>query len=442
MNDESAPPAEPGSMEPETSDQKPRRIGLIILAISFGFFGTWATFAPLDSASLAPGLVTVKGQRKTVQHLEGGIVKEILVTDGEQVELGQPIIVMDDTMFNAELGTVQGQYFSAKAIESRLLAERDGLDTIVFPAELTSADGRAEEAKLNEIAIFEARRSSRKGQRDVFEQRIIQLNSQISGLKDQIESKEELQASYMGEIKELDELLEDGYVDKTRVVEVRRSETRTRGEIADHVASIAQTEVAIGETRLEILQMDNELKTEVVDQLAQAQAQVFDLSERITAIRDRVARTVIKAPASGIVLGLNMHTIGGVISGGSPLLDIVPEDEELIVEARVTPNDIDRVATGMEAEIRFSAFKSATTHTVLGRVAKLSADRIVDEVTGEPYYMARVTVDENSLAKLGSDLTLMPGMPAEVLITSGERTMMQYLMAPVSNAMARSMIED
>lgn len=442
MSDPAAPPAGDETMELETSDAKPRRVGMIILLITFGFFGTWATFAPLDSASLAPGVVGVKGQRKTVQHLEGGIVKEILVTDGELVSEGQPVVVLDDTQYRAELGTLRGQFYSAKAGESRLLAERDGLEAIEFPTVLTSEDGRADEAKTNEIAVFNARRSSRLGQKDVLEQRIVQLQSQIKGLQEQIKSKKELQASFVAEIEDQSVLLGEGFVDKMRIVELERSETRTRGELADHAASIAQTEVAIGETQLEILQLENEFKTEVVDLLGQAQAEVFDLSERIAATEDRVRRTVVRAPNTGLVLGLSTHTIGGVISGGQPIMDIVPGDEELIVEARVPPIDIDRVQTGMVADVRFSAFKSATTHTVKGELTKISADRLVDEQTGEAYYMGKVAIDPADLARLGADLTLVPGMPAEVLITTGERTMMQYLMAPVSNAMARSMIED
>lgn len=442
MNMEAAAPVASSDMELETSDAKPRRIGMIIILITFGIFGGWATFAPLDSASLATGVVTVKGQRKTVQHLEGGIVKEILVSDGEAVDAGQPVIILDDTQYKSELGGLRGQYYTAKAMEGRLLAERDGLASVVFDASLNIDDARAQESKLNEVANFEARRGSRMGQRDVFEQRIVQLNSQIRGLKEQISSKRELQTSFVAEIDDLNELLTEGYVDKMRIVELERSETRIRGELADHAAAIAQTEVAIGETQLEILQMDNEFKTEVIDSLGQAQAQVFDLTERIAATEDRVQRTVVRAPISGIVLGLSTHTIGGVISSGQPILDIVPENEELIVEARVPTIDIDRVTTGMVADVRFSAFKSATTHTVKGELTKISADRLVDEQTGEPYYMGKVAIDPEDLAKLGPDLTLVPGMPAEVLITTGERTMMQYLMAPVSNAMARSMIED
>jgi epimerase transport system membrane fusion protein len=435
-------PAETGQdMQLETSDRKPLRIGLIILLVTFGIFGLWALLAPLDSAALAPGVVTVKGNRKTVQHLEGGIVADILVADGETVKAGDPLVILDATQARAELGVLRGQYYSSRALESRLLAERDDLEAVAFAQDLDVEDSRAEEAKLNEVQIFNARRNARLGETEVLEQRIDQLQSQIKGLKALIASKRELRASFSEEIKDLDALLAEGFVDKVRLREMERSLSRTEGEIADHQSSIAQAEMKIGETRLEILQLNKKFKTEVVDQLAEAQAKVFDLSERITAIQDKVERTVIRAPVEGIVLGLSTHTIGGVVQSGKPLLDIVPENQELVVDARVSPADIDRVAVGTEAKIRFSAFKNATTPQVQGRVVKISADRLVDEQSGEPYYQAKVEVTEEGLKSL-EGLTLVPGMPAEVLIKTGERTLFQYLVQPATNAFARSLIEE
>jgi len=434
-----------GSVNPEleTSDKKPRTIGLIILLVTFGIFGTWAAFAPLDSASLAPGVVTVKGNRKTVQHYEGGIVREILVVDGEKVQEGQPLIELDSTQFSAELGVLRGQYFTARAMESRLLAERDDLNEVVFAEDLEVAveDERAAEAKRNEVQIFNARRNSRLGEQEVLEKRISQLDSQLNGLRALITSQEELSASFADEIEDLSALLTEGYVEKTRLVELQRSLSRTKGEIADHQATAAQVQMKIGETQLEILQLNKTFKTEVVDSLAEVQAKVFDIRERITAIRDKVERATVRAPVAGVVLGLSAHTIGGVIQAGKPILDIVPEKGELIVEAKVRPADIDRVYVGAEANIRFSAFNSATTPTIAGVVSKISADRFEDEKDGTPYYVAVVDVTEEG-RKLMRGLTLVPGMPADVLIKSGERTLLQYLVQPASNAMARSLIEE
>lgn len=425
----------------ETSDIKPRRIGIMILAIVFGGFGIWAMLAPLDSAALAPGVVTVKGHRKTIQHLEGGIVSEILVTDGEMVQQGQTLLVLDATQANAELGVLEGQYFTATAMENRLTAERDGLAEIEFAAELDVADSRALEAMKNEEQIFLARRKDRLGEIDVLEQRIAQQRSRIKGLEAQIESKSEIVKSYTEEVNDLAELLSEGFVDKQRLRELQRNRSRFVGEVAEHRAAIAQSEVQIEETKLEILQLNNRFTTEVVDMLAAAQAKVYDLAERISTIRYRLARTKITAPEAGIVLGMNTHTIGGVIRPGEPLLDIVPEMAELIIDARVSPMDIDRVNVGTEATIRFSAFNNATTPTIKGVLTKISADRLEDSQTGQPYYLARVEVTEQGREKLGN-LILVPGMPAEVLLKTGERTLFQYLVKPARNVFARSLIED
>lgn len=432
-----------GSAPPqlETSDKKPRTIGLIILLISFGIFGMWAAFAPLDSASVATGVVSVKGSRKTVQHYEGGIVKEILVTDGQAVSESQPLLILDNTQFSSELGVLRGQYFTARAMESRLLAERDDKESVEFPADMASDDDRAKEARHNEEQIFNARRSARLGEQEVLEKQIIQLRSQITGLNALIKSQKSLETSFESEIVDLTALLNEGFVEKTRLVDLQRNLARTQGEIADQQASIARTEVKIGETQLQILQLNKKFKTEVVDTLAKAQAQVYDLKERITAIEDRVERTIIKAPVAGRVLGLNAHTIGGVIQAGQPILDIVPENQELIIDAKVSPVDIDRVEVGLEAQIRFSAFNTQTTPTVLGRVTKVAADRLVDEDTGQPYYSATVEVTEEGEESLRG-LTLVAGMPADVLIKTGERSLLSYLTQPAKNAMAKSLTEE
>jgi epimerase transport system membrane fusion protein len=425
----------------ETSDLAPRRVGLLILAVVFGGFGLWAVLAPMDSAALAPGVVMVKGHRKTVQHLEGGIVSEILVTDGQLVDQGQTLLALDATQSRAELGILKGQYFTTRAMENRLAAERDSLEAVTFSADLDGKDLRALEAILNEEQIFIARRNDRLGEIEVLQQRIVQLESQIEGLRALISSKDEIVSSYNEEVTDLSELLSEGFVNKQRLRELQRNRSRSIGEVADHRASIAQAEVQIGETKLQILQLKMRFITEVVDQLAETQAKLYDLKERISAIEDRLRRTVITAPEAGIVLGMNTHTIGGVVRSGEALLDIVPELAELVVDARVSPVDIDRVSVGMEATIRFSAFKNATTPTIFAVVTKISADRLVDEQTGMPYFLARVKVSEEGQEMLGS-LILVPGMPAEVLIKTGERTLFQYLVQPARNAFARSLIED
>ncbi len=424
-----------------SSDRKARTVGLAIVLITFGLFGGWATFAPLESAALAPGVVTVQSYRKTVQHLEGGIVKELHSRDGDMVRAGDPLIVLDDTQIRAEYGMTRSQLVAAQAMEARLRAERDGVDQIDFGDMLESESKRAIEAREGETQVFNARRGSRLGEVSVLEKRIGQLNEQISGLQSMINTKRSLENSYKNEISELRQLLSEGYVDKQRLLEQERKLDMLRAEVADHQSEITKTQLQISETELQVLQLNKDFNSEVVGQLSEVQTKVFDLREKMAALEDRLSRVVIRAPEDGMILGMKVHTIGGVVSPATPLLDIVPSISDLIVEAQVSPIDIDRVSAGKSADIRFSAFNSATTPVIQGEVRHVSADRLINEETGMPYYLARVALTEEGSRALGS-LKLQPGMPAEVLINTGERTMLQYLMQPATDAFARSMIED
>lgn len=441
MSEETLKAIREGQFELEVSDRKPRLIGLFILFVTFGLFGTWAVVAPLDSAALAPGVVTVKTYRKTIQHLEGGIVEDIRVRDGDQVETGDVLLVLDDTQARAELGIVRGQMIATQALEARLQAERDQQAEIAFPSGFDLTDTRIAESVQSEEQVFKARMNSHLGEVEVLEQRMTQIGEQIRGLEAVIRSKRELMTSYNAEIKDLSELLNDGFVDKQRLRDLERQVAQLEGDMADHRSSIAQAKVQQGEARLQILQLQKDFRTEVVNQLSEVQSRLFDLRERERALTDRVERTVIRAPESGMVLGMQVHTVGGVVQSGAPILDIVPSASDLVVEAQVSPIDIDRVSAGKLADIRFSAFKSATTPVIEGRVEHISADRLTNQETGMPYYLARVELTEAGRKDLG-ELVLVPGMPAEVLINTGERTLFKYLMQPATNAFARSLIED
>lgn len=423
------------------SDRSARLIGFLIVFVTFGLFGTWATFAPLDSAALAPGVVTVQSYRKTVQHLEGGIVKELHARDGDVVAAGDPLIVLDDTQVRAEYGMTRSQLVAAQAMEARLRAERDDAERIDFSRMLEVDSLRAVEAQEGETQVFNARRGSRLGETSVLEKRIGQLREQISGLQSMVATKRNLETSYQDEIRELTELLAEGFVDKQRLLEQQRRLDMLRAEVADHQSEVTKTKLQISETELQIVQLKKDFSTDVVGHLAEVQTKLFDLQERMAALEDRLSRIVIRAPEDGMILGMKVHTIGGVVSPATPLLDIVPSVSDLIVEAQVSPIDIDRVAVGKEADIRFSAFNSSTTPVIKGVVQQVSADRLINEETGMPYYLARVVLTEVGAQTLGS-LKLQPGMPAEVLINTGNRTMLQYLMQPATDAFARSLIED
>jgi len=424
-----------------TSDAKTRRLGFGIIFVVFGIFGTWAAFAPLDSAANAPGVVTVQTYRKTVQHLEGGIVKELLVHDGDTVKKGDPLIVLDDSQVGAEYEMNRSQLVAAKATEARLRAERDGKTTIDFGDALEPNTKRGQEAQLSETLVFNARRNSRLGEIAVLQERIGQLNEQIKGLGAMIGTKNSLGKSYTGEIGELSDLLAQGFVDKQRLLDQERKLDMLKSEIADHQSTITKTRLQINETQLQIVQLTKDFNSDVAKQLAEIQTKVYDLQERTAAYKDRMSRIVIRAPEDGMVIGMTVHTVGGIVRAATPLLDIVPSVSDLIVEVHVLPVDIDRIGVGKTAKIRFSAFNSATTPEIEGVVTQVSADRLTDERTGAPYYLARLRVTEEGERKLG-DRKLVPGMPADALINTGERTMLQYILQPARNAISESMIEE
>ena len=424
-----------------TSDRKVRRLGVVIVSVTFGLFGTWAAFAPLDGAAYAPGVVTVQTYRKTVQHLEGGIVKEVLAHDGDIVKRGDPLIILDDAQLRFEYEMTRSQLVAAKAMEARLIAERDTLSAIGFGDVVDPTSSRGMEARQSETQVFNARQGSRLGQIAVLRERIGQLQQQVKGLESMIDAKMHLEKSYSAEIDELTDLLKQGFVDKQRLLEQERKLGMLRSEVADHRSTINRTRLQINETQLQILQIDKDFNADVVKQLAEVQTKIYDLQEKTSALEDRLSRIVIRAPDAGMVIGMTVHTIGGVVRPATPLLDIVPSVSELIIEAQVTTLDIDRIAIGKRADIRFSAFNSATTPVIEGEVTGVSADRLTNEKTGAAYYLARVRVTENGVRTLG-ERKLLPGMPADVLIITGQRTLLQYLMQPARNALSQSMIEE
>ena len=430
------------SLRPLPIDDKPiRRLGYCILLATFGLFGGWATLAPLDGAVLAPGVVTVKSYRKTVQHLEGGIVQALNIRDGDQVKAGDILLQLDDTQLRAEFEMVRSQLIALLAQESRLQVEQqDHSDSLPVP-DFAPDDPRMLEAMANENRIFQARRNSRFGEVSILEKTIVQLEAQIEGLNAMVASKQELARSYADEIGDLRTLLTEGFIDIQRLRDQERSLTRLRSEIAEHQSVIAQTRLRISETGLQILQLNKTFASEVASQLGEVHTRILDLRERLAAIQNRLDKTLIRAPESGMVIGLTVHTVGGVIGAGTPLLDIVPVGTDLVVEAQISPADIDRLALGRRADIRFSAFKSHTTPVIEGQLTQISADRLVDKESGASYYLGRLELTEHGRTALGS-LKLIPGMPAEVLINTGERTLLNYLMQPASDALARSLIED
>jgi epimerase transport system membrane fusion protein len=325
---------------------------------------------------------------------------------------------------------------------SRLSAERDNRKSVQFFPELLESvelDQRARDAIAAETTLFEARRLSLLGEAEVLEQRVAQLHEKLAGLNAISESKVTVVESLEGEINDLNELLEKGYVDKQRLRELQRLRSNVLGDIADSRAQIAATRVAIGETELQIIQLNKDFKTEVVDLHKQASANLYDVEQQYTAIQDRVERATVTAPEPGYVLDLVTTTVGAVVPPGETLMEIVPSVDTMVVDARISPMDIDRVQIGQAAEIRFAVFKDA--YSISGELVRLSPDRLIDEASGVPYYSAEILILDNDLLS-DENMELVPGMPTEVLIKTGERTMLGYITSPMNRLFSRSLIED
>lgn len=430
-----------GQVDFDTDLATHKRFGLTVFIILFGLGGLWAVTAPIDGAAVAPGLVTSRSYSKVVQHLEGGIIKNIFVENGARVRLGDPILEIDSTQPMAQLEITNSQLISLRALEVRLFAERDRAATLNYDSSFIRESSRAQEEGSAQIEIFNARKSALEGGIAVLEQRIEQLHTQITGYKGLRESKESLSDSYNEELSDVRELLNQGFSDKNRLREIERSVATLEGDIAQLIASIAESELAIGETTLQILQQRNEFQNQVVSELRDVQVNISDQQERSNALEDIVSRTLVSATESGTVNGLQVHTIGGVITPGMQLVNIVPEEDDLIVEANISATDIDRVAVGQAATIRFSTFSTGSVPNIFGTVINISADSFQDEMLGTYYYLARIEVTPDSLSELG-ELALVPGMPAEVFIATGARTLLQYLLKPLSNSLARGLRED
>lgn len=418
-------------------------VGLAIIFLFFGVFGAWAMYAPLESAAIAPGVVSVESQRKTIQHLEGGIVGEIQVREGDEVNAGDVLIVLDETQPRATLSLVKGRYHSAKVLEARLIAERDGQDHINLPEEIDEIKERPEIKELiaGQINIFNVRRQSVEGQAAILQQRVEQYEEEIVGLQGHTRAQEKQLELASDEIESFQKLFEQGLTDKSRLRDLQRQLAEVTGEHSQSVSAIARANQNINETQLQKTELKTKFLNEVVQELGKVQDELFDLSEKTRAAEDVLKRTIIRAPITGTVVGLQVHTRGGVIAPGQNLLDIVPKDEQLIVEAFVDPDDIDVVAVGLKAQVRLTALSRRNVLPIEGRVVTVSADRLTNTRTGEVYFLARVVLQEDLDEVLNGE-SLYPGMQAEVMIVTGSRTTVEYLSKPIVDSMNRAFREN
>jgi len=420
--------------------QEPVRAGVWLFILLFILGGGWAAFAKIDSAAVAQGVVVLNENKKVIQHLEGGIIKEILVEEGESVVAGQSLVLMDETKAKATRGIIRSQLLMTKASEYRLLAERDNQEIILFddPIFQDLEDPEVKKALDSQQRLFSTRRNALNGQVAILNQRVEQLADEIEGLEAQ-EGSARKQLELIGEEVEIvSSLLEKGSALRPRLLALQRQAAELEGKIGEYLALIARAGQGIAENEMSIINLKNEHLRDVVAELRENQAQISDLEERLTAANDVLDRIVIIAPQSGVVTGLKFHTVGGVVGPGAELLNIIPQDDELIIEAKILPQDIDVVHSGLDARVRLTAFKVRNVPVIEGKVIHVSPDRFVDQYTGHPYYLARVRISNEVLDDLAEKVELYPGMPADVLVVIGARTPLQYLVDPIMGAMHKA----
>ena len=433
------PPEPQRRPEFKRSARKAILAGVCVAALTFGGLGTWAASADLASAVLAPGTFVVEGDRKLVQHLEGGVVSQLFVKDGDSVEAGQLLLSLDATQVRASLGVLRANLDAALAERARLVAEREEKAAIVFPDALIERgeDPGVQETVTGQNRLFEARLAAFKGRVEVLRQRIAQLKEEITGIEAQQRSKTRQVALIGEELAGLQELFAKGLTEKPRILALQRDQARLEGERGEHLAAIARAKKAIGETELEILQSTLQRQEEISTSLREVQTRILDLSERIAAARDRVDKIELRAPTAGVVVSLAITTEGAVLQPGETVLEIVPHDTRLVIEAKLRPDDIDSVAVGQTARLRLTALVQRTTPTLTGRVIYVSADRLEEQRSGEPYFLALVALDPDQIARLEGQ-PVLPGMPAEVMVETGARTALDYLVQPISDTLAKA----
>lgn len=439
------------TMTPHQEIQKPAAAGFFIklgfgmIAAVFGGIGVWSFVAPINGAVVASGQIVVESNRKAIQHLEGGVIGEILVREGQHVEKGEIIARLEDVTQSANVALIDGQLTELYARRVRLEAERDSADQMAPPRGVSEVLGLpAMQAKVDgQQRLLKARRTTRVTQISLLNERVTQQDERIIGLKAQITSMRDQKRLIEDELEGVRELHAKGYAPKTRLRALEREAKRLGGERGALRASVAEAHSIIAEARLEIERLKETGLEEAITELRDAEVSIAELEERRIAAMDSLRRTEIRSPQAGRVLDLSVHTVGGVIAPGAALMEIVPDGDRLQVAARVAPQDVDRIRAGQETLVRFSAFGSRQTPEADGIVKHVSADSLVDEAIGVTYYLVLVEIPEGeALREILNGETLVPGMPVEAFIRTGSRPAIAYLLKPLTDSLARSMRED
>jgi len=417
-------------------------IGLAVVVVLAGGLGGWASTQQISGALIAPGQIVVKSNVKKVQHPSGGVVGELRARDGDLVKAGDVVVRLDDTITKANLAIVTKNLNAAMARAARLEAEQRGLDNITFPPQLTARVDDPDVAAVvaSESKLFEVRVNGRAGQKAQLRERIRQLKEEIEGLSAQEKAKQQEIALIEQELTGIRDLYAKHLVQLSRLTTLERDAARLNGERAQYVASRAQANGKITETELQIIQVDKDVVSEVSKDLRETNDKIGEFVERKVSAEDQLRRVDIRAPQDGIVEQSTVHTVGGVITAGDAVMLIVPQTDDLEVEAKVNPQDIDKLQVGQKTLLRLSAFNQRTTPELNGLVSRVSSDVTTEQRTGQSYYTIRVSMPPEEIARLG-DVKLIPGMPVEAFVQTGERTVISYLMKPLHDQLMRAFRE-
>ncbi|XLZ69835.1 HlyD family type I secretion periplasmic adaptor subunit [Massilia sp. SR12] len=421
------------------------KVGWTIVLIGVIGFLLWASFAPLDKGVPMSGYVAKESNRKAVQHLTGGIVKDILVRDGDQVKAGQTLVQMNDVAASSELGISESQYFGARTAAARLTAELKGASAISFPTELETyrKDPRLQEQLALQNQLFASRRMAIESEVAAIQETIHGLEAQIKGLEESRESKKAQQGFLKEQLDNTRDLAKEGYIPRARLLELERTYAQLGGAISEDIGNVARSRRQIAELKLRSVLRQQEYQRDVRTQLSDMQRESGALESRIRAQSMQVANTEVKAPADGVVVGSTVFTRGGVVAPGAHLMEIVPTQDALIVEGELPTHLVDKVHPGLKVELIFSAFNTNQTPHIPGEVVTVAADRAVDEKTGMPYYKVRARVSPEGTKMIAAHkLDVKSGMPVELFVKTGERTMMSYLLKPIIDRAHSSMSED
>lgn len=429
---------------PDTDYQRILRRGLWILLLGFGGFLAWATLAPLDEGIPTSGMVVVESSRKTIDHLQGGIVEQILVREGQRVKAGDALLVLNETQSRSALNATQTQWLTAIATLARLRAERDDTPTIAFPPELQAAAiNDLEVAALirTQESLFRSRRQALEGELRIIRESVRGLEMQLASLAQLRQGRETQIALFNEQLVSFRDLHNQGFVSRNSLLELERQLAEVQSKLSEDMSNIAGINARLAEFRMRGAQRETEYRREVESLLTEIQREVATLGERLNAQQDTVNRLVLRAPVDGIVVDLTTHTVGGVVRPGDRVMDIVPDDDNLIIEARLAPQYIDRVHPGLSADVHFDAYSARVERPVItGEVTMVSADVLTDPLSGHPYFALRIHVSPEEADKLRG-LRLQPGMPTTVMVKTGERSLMVYLAQPLLRRFTTALTE-